>query len=220
MYADDTDLISFCKDWLESVLTQIPSEFANYNLIVNEDKTEWTTLSKSNRAWEKVRKLGALLGDREDMHRRANQGIGMYASMNRLWRQTRLVNVKLRMYMFRSCIEPCFTYACGTWGARQTDCRWYEAQHRKLLRKAMGVYFPNKISNESLHQVTNVPPLCLTVTKERWRLFGQCLRLDRKAPAQLAMEWHGPICEASRESQPWPSRDVPPLQPPPRVETH
>ena len=39
VYADDTDLISFCKDWLESVLTEIPSEFAKYNLIVNEDKT-------------------------------------------------------------------------------------------------------------------------------------------------------------------------------------
>ena len=39
VYADDTDLISFCKEWLESVLTQIPSEFAKYNLIVNDDKT-------------------------------------------------------------------------------------------------------------------------------------------------------------------------------------
>ena len=50
--------------------------------------------------------------------------------------------------------------------------------------------YPKKISNKALHKVTGVPPLRLTVTRERWRLFRQCLKLPLKAPAQQAMDMY------------------------------
>ena len=190
VYADDTDLISLSKAWLEKVLKEIPGEFANFYLIANAEKTEWVEYSPDNLEWRETRKLGSKLGESEDMHRRANLAAGMYASMDRLWRQHRLVNLKVRMQMFRNYVEPCFTYACGTWGTTQSVRNWFEAQHRRLLRKAIGMQYPKKISNKALHEVTGVPPLRLTVTRERWRLFRQCLLLPRKASAQQAMDMY------------------------------
>jgi len=110
-----------------------------------------------------------------------------------------VVDIRLRMQMFRNYVEPCFTYACGTWGVRQVDRNWFEAQHRKLLKRAIGAQYPKKIRNKALHQVTDVPPMRLTVTRKRWRLFGECLRLPRKAPAQIAMDLYlKPPGKASR----------------------
>jgi len=190
VYADDTDLISLSKAWLENALAQIPDELAIFSLIANAEKTEWTEYSCDKTEWRTTRKLGARIGESEDMHRRANQAAGMYASMDKLWRQHRLVNVKIRMQMFRNYVEPCFTYACGTWGTTKKERNWFEAQHRRLLKKAIGMQYPKKISNKALHNVTGVPPLRLTVTRERWRLFRQCLRLPPNAPAQQAMDMY------------------------------
>ena len=45
-----------------------------HNLIVNEDKTEVTTLKREKKGieekWRKVKKLGSLIGDKEDIENR------------------------------------------------------------------------------------------------------------------------------------------------------
>lgn len=190
VYADDTDLVSLSKEWLENALAQIPAELATFSLIANAEKTEWTEYCHESERWRTTRKLGSRIGETEDMHHRANQAAGMYASMDKLWRQHKLVNTKIRMQMFRNYVEPCFTYACGTWGTTQGERNWFEAQHRRLLRKAIGIQYPKRISNRALHKVTGVPPLRLTITRERWRLFRQCLNLPQNAPAQQAMDMY------------------------------
>ena len=72
VYADDTDYPSLDTIRKKQVLDATYKILPERNLIVNADKTEHTVISRgSNKEeWRKVKKLGSLLGDKEDMKRR------------------------------------------------------------------------------------------------------------------------------------------------------
>ena len=70
-YADDVDFISMVK---HKDVTQVQQILKKYHLLVNNDKTEYTDIKrekkKEDEAWRKVKKVGSLLGDDEDIERR------------------------------------------------------------------------------------------------------------------------------------------------------
>ena len=70
IYADDTDFISTCSVYLDLVQQAVGPIFAEFNLLVNVDKTERTAISKEEDQWKNARKLGSLLGVEEDVDRR------------------------------------------------------------------------------------------------------------------------------------------------------
>ena len=68
IYADDTDFLSFCQDYLDEVMKVVVPLFKDeYQLIVNAEKTERTRVGHldmgvDQSAWRGTRKLGSLLG--------------------------------------------------------------------------------------------------------------------------------------------------------------
>ena len=61
--------------------------------------------------------------------------------------------------------------------------------HRKQLRQVIGVFYPNKITNKKLYEVTKSRPLSIDITKARWKMFGHALRMDERTPARKAMRY-------------------------------
>jgi hypothetical protein len=76
VYADDTDFVSFVKEYLDKLITVLgPLCREDFMLIVNDDKTENTLVGHSDmgadqNTWRNTRKLGSLLGVEEDVARR------------------------------------------------------------------------------------------------------------------------------------------------------
>ena len=70
-YADDVDFVSTIK---HKDIRQVQEILAKYNLLVNEEKTEYTKIKRESKkeeeSWRKVKKVGSLLGDEEDIERR------------------------------------------------------------------------------------------------------------------------------------------------------
>ena len=67
IYADDTDFISLCSKFLDMIQQSVGPIFSEFDLLVNVDKTERTTIGhpdivNDQSAWRKTRKLGSLLG--------------------------------------------------------------------------------------------------------------------------------------------------------------
>ena len=81
-YADDVDFISMIK---HNDVGEISKVLKKYKLLVNNDKTEFTTISrkksKKKEQWRSVKKVGSLLGDEEDVNRRTQLAT---ASMNKI----------------------------------------------------------------------------------------------------------------------------------------
>ena len=70
-YADDTSWATTNIKIIEEIKETIPTILTNKNLIVNQDKKEEYTISRtSNTEWKQCRYLGSLLGNSEDIARR------------------------------------------------------------------------------------------------------------------------------------------------------
>ncbi|GFR98822.1 hypothetical protein ElyMa_002778500 [Elysia marginata] len=80
-YADDVDFIGHDV----ANIAKIQKTLEKYQLKVNTDKTEFTLLSKSEEDWKKVKKVGLLIDDNEDIERRKQPSSTALSRLNNLW---------------------------------------------------------------------------------------------------------------------------------------
>ena len=52
----------------------------------------------------------------------------------------------------------------------------------------LGIYWPDKISNDELYERCQKRPVSDTIKYQRWKLYGHIRRRDESNPAQTAME--------------------------------
>ena len=160
---------------------------AKYNLKVDPQKSEITTLTPTSLDDIKTKKLGTYLSmDKEIYHRKALTLV----AMNKLWilchKNKISQNKKLRI--FNAYILPILLYNCGTWSSWKTSEEKLDAFHRRLLRSVIGVFWPEKIPNEELYCKTSQIKLGSTIRNRRLTLLGYILRLSPDLPAQTLME--------------------------------
>ena len=123
---------------------------AKYNLKVNPQKTEITTLTPTSLDIIKTKKLGTYLSmDKEISHRKALTLVAMN-NLWILWHKNKISHKK-KLRMFNAYILPILLYNCGTWSLKKTSEEKLDAFHRRLLRRVIGVFWPEKILNEKLY---------------------------------------------------------------------
>ena len=189
IYADDTDFIRLSLDskYLDSVI------FRNqFNLLVNVDKTERTTVGHQDMdvdqsLWKNTRKLGSLLGVEEDVKKRMQLANVCFNSLKYLWRNHSHVAVNIRIQSYRAFVESVLMYNCGTWALTASLAEKLDCFQRKLLRRVLGLKWSDKVTNESLYKKYNLVPASIQVINARWRLFGHILRLNENTPERQAM---------------------------------
>ena len=143
--------------------------------------------NRDNETWRKVKKLGSLIGDKEDILQRKQLSIAAMRDLNKLWIRKNRIRSNIRLKLYRTIPKTVLTYNSATWGLGKTDEDGLDSFHRNQLRKVLHIKWPNIIRNRDLYNVTKEIPLSLTILQNRWRLFGHILRLDRQTPAQQSM---------------------------------
>ena len=170
----------------------IATTLERHNLKVNEDKTEYTTLKRGNRdteLWRNVKKLGSLLGDKEDVARRKQLSCAAMKDMNKLWRKKKFTKISKRIDLYKSLVKSILIYNASTWGLTKADEDNIDSFHRQQLRRVIGVFYPHRISCKKLYKATKSSPLSVQITKMRWKMFGHCLRMNANTPARKAMTY-------------------------------
>jgi hypothetical protein len=199
IYADDVDIVTKEKERAQEMKAIIPPTIGKAKLKVNESKWEETEVNgeaKDEEAWKRVKKLGSLLGDDEDVQRRMELANIQFRKLAKVWEHENIrLNTRLRTY--NAFVVPVLLYNAGTWGLCESSVRKLEVYHRAQLRKVLGVRWPFKVSNEDLYKRCRAEPLGLVLRFRRWNLFGHVLRLPLDTPAQLAMDYY---CQQSRAS--------------------
>ena len=95
-------------------------------------------------------------------------------------------NKKLRI--FNAYILPILLYNCGTWSLTKTSEEKIDAFHRRLLRRVIDVFWPEKIPNEELYCKTSQIKLSSKIRNRRLTLLEHILRLSLDSPAQTSMD--------------------------------
>ena len=183
-YADDIDFIG--TEFID--IDEIQKSLKNFQLMVNVDKTEYTTIHRQESSWKTTKKVGSLISDTDDVERRKQLSNAALHKLKNVWiRQDKIKrNIKIKLY--RALVKSILTYNCGTWALTQSEINKLDAFHRKQLRKVLNIYYPVKISNRSLYEKCHEKPLSIFITESRWKLFGHILRRDKNIPANQSME--------------------------------
>jgi len=194
IYADDTDFISMCADFLDDIQRSVGPIFDDFDLIVNVDKTDRCVLGHSDlitdQSWRTTRKLGSLLGVEEDVSRRIQLASVSMNSMEAMWKHPKLVAQSIRVHSYRAIVESVLLYNCGTWALTEALADRLDRFQRKLLRRVLGLKWSDKVTNEDLYARCGIPPASVQALNARWRLFGHTLRMDENTPARQAMAYY------------------------------
>ena len=187
-YADDVDFVSTIK---HKDIRQVQEVLAKYNLLVNEEKTEYTKIKRESKkeeeSWRKVKKVGSLLGDEEDIERRKKLATVVMNKMDKIWIRKDKISKKRKLNLYRALVKSILLYNCGTWGVTKAEENKLDAFHRKQLKRILGIKYPKKISNKNLYRETKEKPISETMREARWKLLGHILRRPEEIPANMAM---------------------------------
>ena len=98
------------------------------------------------------------------------------------------------MRAFNAYIASLFLYNSETWTMSKTTANTIESFHRRLLRYAVNIRYPAKISNEKLYKLTKEKPWSQVIRQRRLRFTGHVLRLPEETPVRQALsEYHRPL---------------------------
>ena len=157
------------------------------HLLVNADKTEQTTLSRSGKEYKNAKKVGTLIGDEEDVNTRKRLSIAALAKLQNTWIKGDKVKKKTMIKLYRTLVKSVLTNNCGTWALTKTDEEKLHVFHRQQLRKILNIKYPVKITNSSLYEKCNECPLSITLLESRWRLFEHIPRINSEIPSNKSM---------------------------------
>jgi len=189
-YADDVDFLCLNQERQDFIQENIESDFLRHNLIINADKTEITTIERSEvEHWRKCKKLGSLLGDREDMTNRKNLATVALNKLKSIWTRSQ-VRLEKRLMMYRTLVKTILLYNSETWAMGLADEERMDSFHRKQLRRVLNIMYPARIGNASVYERTSESPLRLDILERRWRFFGHALRHDLSCTGWKAMYWY------------------------------
>ena len=191
-YADDLDFISTSKSFLETLEVEVCNLLGNWNLKMNREKTEWTKITreidKTDETWRRTKKLGSLLGDSDDVNRRKTLAFQAFGRMFSLWNRTEIVSESTRLRIYNAFVKPVLMYNTETLALNKADKTSLDVFHRKQLRILLGIFWPDRISNENLYARCECGPISLEILKRKWQTLGHILRRDANVPANLVMD--------------------------------
>ena len=192
IYADDCDFLSEEEKEKENINSKISLILKENNLLINEEKTEHTILKRgesNTERWRKVKKLGTLLGDREDIARRKQMSYIAQKDLNKLWKKKKYVSLDKRLQLYDSLVKSILLYNCSTWGLTLQDEKKLDSFHRQQMRRIINIRWPHIIRNNKLYELTKTRPISIDITERRWKMFGHSLRMDPGTPARQAMKY-------------------------------
>ena len=182
----------------------------NANLMVNKSKTEEYVIPCPTRneilsehsysrnpgkeEWKKCKLLGSYLDSEIDIKHRRSLAINHMKNHRNIFKSKhRSIDLKVRY--FNCFITSIFLYNCALWTLTETMIKSLDSFHRRLLRYAINLQYPKKISNVDLYKVTGEKPWSEIVKQRRKRLLGHICRLHPDTPARQALNECLKVCK-------------------------
>nr|XP_032513083.1 uncharacterized protein LOC116767039 [Danaus plexippus plexippus] len=202
-YADDLCLLSHTHANMQTKLDDLRREALEMGLKINTRKTQEmrcgaTTslpLLIGTEAIEKIHKytyLGSIVsesgGAEEDIASRIAKSRAAFAQLRPVW-QSRKLTRRVKLKIFRSNVKSVLLYGCETWKVTKDISHRLQVFVNWCLRRILGIYWPEKISNVNLWERCGETPIDLQIKRRKWKWIGHALRRDPEHIPKQALDW-------------------------------
>ena len=203
-YADDADFADDNLGNLEEMLTVCTSIFKEWDLHVNQGKTEFVKMhlarpdevdSDGNslvdgEAWRTSKSLGSLLCSTRDIQRRIQLAYAAFQTYSKVWLRGTKIPLKRKLLVYEAQVVSVLLYNCGCWSAPKHVLSKLDVCQRRHLRQILNISWPTGvISNRELYRRCQTVPITERVRKSRWKLLGHILRMEDNCPPVLALRF-------------------------------
>ena len=130
--------------------------------------------------------LGSMLDTDSDMKRRKMLSLEAMKHMEHHWRNNRNT-IKTKLRIFNAYITPIALYNSHLWSMNASREGAIDAFQRRLLRHAINIRYPRRISNEALMNMTKETRWSQAIAYRRLVWFGHMMRLPAGTPVRRAL---------------------------------
>ena len=193
-YVDDIDFIDENKTTLQEMLPKIEEIFKEWNLIVNQGKTELNEIyisenknERGKEAWRNNKLLGSKLCSIKDIENRIQISNVAFAKFEKIWVKGSKLKLTTKIRIYKVTVIPILLYNCETWAAPKDKIEKLESCERTHLRKILKIKYPVIITNDEQYKRTACKTLLLKILESRWKMLGRILRQPENKPAQNSL---------------------------------
>jgi hypothetical protein len=186
-YADDIALLSDIPEKAQQSLTNLADSGGKVGLRINVRKTEYMLfpddaqhipLTVYGEPIKKVKDftyLGIEIGDSQRAFgvRRAKAWAAA-TKLSKIFHSP--VNDALKIRLFRATVESVLLYGCEALTITKTLAKVIDAAHSALLRYALGIHWPQKMTNDALYLRAGCPIASKAIRRRRLILYGHLMR--------------------------------------------
>ena len=94
-----------------------------------------------------------------------------------------------KLIQYNSNVLSVLLYGSECWKLTAKLALKLEAFRNRCLRKILGLFCPNTITNEELHRKTDATSLATQIKRRRWRWLGHMCRMSPGALPKTAFRW-------------------------------
>lgn len=202
-FADDLALLAETLENLQLKTLNLQKFAAQTGLIINVNKTKTLHINDqiggniiiNNEPVERVDDfvyLGSVLsnsdGTRKDIRNRIDKASASYAILKPIWKSNK-INLRTKLRIYSSNVKSVLLYGSECWRNNKNDFHKLDVFHNRCLRRLSGIFWPQIISNENLHKLTNEKSISYYVKRSRLRWLGHTLRMDLDRLPKQALTW-------------------------------
>ena len=160
----------------------LPQHFATYHMQMNATKTTHVEFEPGRTSQVSLMTLGNQVSGELECKMRIQSANAAFNSMQSVWLKRLSTSTETKMRLYNSCVKSRLLYNAGVCTYTRVQLDKIDAAHRRHLRRLLGIYYPEKISNPELYERTESKPISVTITGLRWTMLGHTLRLPEDTP--------------------------------------
>ena len=116
--------------------------------------------------WRNCKLLGSKLDTEKDIARRKCRTIESMKKIESAYKSKNL-SIATKVKTFNAFAASVFLYNSELWTTTSTLAKKIDSFHRRMLRQAINIHWPKKISNVNLYNKTKVEPWSKTIRRRR-----------------------------------------------------
>merc|ERR1711991_709861 len=157
----------------------LPRKFAEYGMQMNAGKTTHGEFKMGNSSEAQLITVGNDANGKHECAAWIQSANTAFNFIQRIWLRKASLSVATKMKLYNSCVQPRMMYNAGASVYTRVELDKLDAAHRRHLRRILGVFYPEHITNEETYRRTEARPISIDVVEKRWTLLGHTLRLAK-----------------------------------------
>ena len=202
-FADDLALLSYSEQHMQQKTNALAEEARKVGLLINTAKTKvmcintvlTSPITIGDVQLENIDEftyLGSIISKedsvRPDITSRLNKSKSVFARLRPIWR-SQVYSRRMKLHLYNSMVKTVLLYGSESWRITESDRQRLDVFHNSALRKICRIFWPEKITNEALYDITNSEPMGQIVKKRRLRWFGHVSRMDIGRIPHVSLNW-------------------------------